>query len=124
MKLGAASPTLSGIRKAAGKILVGAAATRPRAAHAAAATARRAGRGNCASAPAPILRHRARLFSGTFSGTAKGSARTDAGVQSIGSAVVDVTPGDDFELITPTPGDVVDECASLQITKLIPGPRT
>jgi hypothetical protein len=34
-----------------------------------------------------------------FFGTAKESDQGDAGVQSIGSAVVDVTPGDCFEFI-------------------------
>jgi hypothetical protein len=34
-----------------------------------------------------------------FLGTAKESDNGDSGVQSIGSAVVDVTPGDHFELI-------------------------
>ena len=34
-----------------------------------------------------------------FFGAAKESDAGDAGVQGIGSAVVDVTPGDDFELI-------------------------
>jgi hypothetical protein len=36
---------------------------------------------------------------GLFFGTARESDEGDAGVQSIGSAVVDVTPGDYFELI-------------------------
>jgi hypothetical protein len=36
---------------------------------------------------------------GLFFGTAKESDEGDAGVQSIGSAVVNVTPGDYFELI-------------------------
>jgi hypothetical protein len=37
--------------------------------------------------------------SALFFGTAKESDQGDAGVQSIGSAVVDVTPGDYFELV-------------------------
>jgi hypothetical protein len=37
--------------------------------------------------------------SALFFGTAKESDQGDAGVRSIGSAVVDVTPGDYFELI-------------------------
>jgi hypothetical protein len=54
MKLGAASPTLSGIHKAAGKILVRAAATRPRAAQAAAATARKPGGSAGSGADRPV----------------------------------------------------------------------
>jgi hypothetical protein len=37
--------------------------------------------------------------SALFFGTAKESDQGDAGVQSIGSAVVDVTPGDYLELV-------------------------
>jgi hypothetical protein len=36
---------------------------------------------------------------GLFFGTGRESNEGDAGVQSIGSAVVDVTPGDHFEVI-------------------------
>jgi hypothetical protein len=54
---------------------------------------------------------------------AKRPAQRGFASHSRGTAVVDVVPGDDFELITRLRGGVINECASPQITEVIHAPR-
>ena len=51
-----------------------------------------------------------------FFGAAKESDQGDAGVQGIGSAVVDVTPGDHFELIARQTSGPVKNVAADELT--------
>jgi hypothetical protein len=53
---------------------------------------------------------------GLFFGTAKESDEGDAGVQSIGSAVVDVTPGDYFQLIARQTSGSTENVAADELT--------
>ena len=53
---------------------------------------------------------------GLFFGTARESDAGDAGVQSIGSAVVDVTPGDYFELIANQTSGAAKNVAADELT--------